>query len=99
MKHFIVDIRYTAPIEKIEQIVAQHRQYLQFGFDQGWLLFSGPKNPRTGGVVVARFPSHEEMEVFFKQDPYCINGCAEYTFTEFNPVKYQAWLKDWITAE
>ena len=96
MKHFIIDVHYIVPIEKIEQNVTQHRQFLQLGFDKGALLFSGPKNPRTGGIIVARFPSREEIERFFSQDPYQINGCAEYRYTEFEPVKYQNWLKDWV---
>ncbi len=29
MKHFLVDIQYTAPIEKIDEILPHHRAFLQ----------------------------------------------------------------------
>jgi len=57
MKHFIVEITFTAPIARIEEIVPQHRAFLQTGYDRAGCLMSGPKNPRTGGIVVARAPS------------------------------------------
>lgn len=60
---------------------------------------SGPLNPRTGGVVIARGESLEEISSFFKNDPYHINDAAEYFITEFNPVKSQNFLRDWISGE
>ena len=58
MKHFLVEITYTADIiDKIEVILPDHRAFLQTGYDRGWLLMSGPLNPRTGGIVIARAPS------------------------------------------
>jgi len=38
MKHFIVEITFTAPIARIEEIVPQHRAFLQTGYDRGWLF-------------------------------------------------------------
>ncbi|MEO8398330.1 MAG: YciI family protein [Ignavibacteriaceae bacterium] len=99
MKHFIIKINYTAPIEKIDKTLAEHRNFLQIGYDIGFLLCSGPQNPRTGGIVIARADSKEELELLFKKDPYQINSLAEYEFIEFNPVKHQDFLKDWINKE
>ena len=98
MKHFIIDLQYTAPIEIINQVVDQHRQFLQTGYDKGWLLFSGPKEPRTGGVIVARAPSLEDIEEFFDMDPYKTQNCARHSFFEFDPVKYQSFIKDWVSG-
>ncbi len=98
MKHFLVDIHYTAPIEKIDEILPLHRAFLQTGYDQGYLLCSGPKNPRTGGIVIARAESEDELRNFFKQDPYQQNQAARYAFIEFNPVKFQPFLEKWITG-
>jgi uncharacterized protein YciI len=96
MKHFIVDITFTSPLEKIDAILPKHREFLQTGYDKGLLLMSGPKNPRVGGVVVARAGSLEDIINFFSNDPYKLNGVADYNFTEFNPVKHQDFLKEWI---
>ena len=97
MKHFIIRIDYLVPLQKIEAILSEHRQFLQEGYDEGILLFSGPMNPRTGGIVGARSESVEEIQKFFSRDPFYTNKAAEYSFTEFDPVKHQDFLEEWIS--
>ncbi len=99
MKHFIVFIKYTAGLDKIDEILPEHRKFLQTGYDKGLLLFSGPMNPRTGGIAAARGQSADEIKSFFSNDPYSIGGCAEYNIMEFNPVKRQNFLDDWVNGE
>lgn len=99
MKHFLVDIQYTAPIEKIDEILPKHRAFLQIGYDQGYLLCSGPKNPRVGGVIIARAESEEELRKFFLLDPYQQQNAAQYIFIEFNPVKFQPFLEKWVAGQ
>jgi uncharacterized protein YciI len=96
MKHFLVEITYTAPIETIEAILPDHRAFLQTGYDRGWLLMSGPLNPRTGGIVVARAPSLDELQVFFRMDPYALNHVATHRIAEFAPVKRQPLMENWV---
>ena len=99
MKHFLVEIHYSAPLAIIDNLLVEHRKFLQTGYDRGWLLFSGPKNPRTGGIVIARAPDLKAIEKFFQDDPYYLHQAAEYTFVEFNPVKRQPFLEAWISSE
>jgi len=96
MKHFIVDIRYIAPISEIERVLARHRAFLSEGYEAGLLLMSGPKNPRKGGIVVARAESREAIEAFFARDPYALENVATHHFTEFSPVRRQAFLDEWV---
>ena len=98
MKHFIIEIIYTASLEKIANILPAHRAFLQTGYERGWLLLSGPMNPKTGGIVVARAPSLEELQAFFSADPYHLTGVAGHNFIEFDPVKHQPWLESWVTG-
>ncbi|MDR3575911.1 MAG: YciI family protein [Anaerolineaceae bacterium] len=98
MKHFIIEINYLVPAEQLGDITNQHRVFLQGGYDQGWLLCSGPRVPRTGGIVVGRAPALEDLQDFFKQDPYQVNGLATYNFIEFQPVKYNPFLEGWVSA-
>lgn len=97
MKHFLIEIEYTAPMEIINMIVGEHRQFLQTGYDKGWLLMSGPKSPKTGGLVIARAPSLQAIQEFFFNDPYQQHKAATYHFIEFDPVKHQSFLADWVT--
>lgn len=96
MKYFLIEITYTVPFSTLEPIVPEHRAFLQRGYDKGWLLLSGPMNPRTGGIVIARSPSQEDLQHFFAGDPYALRGFASYRFMEFEPVKYQPFLAEWI---
>jgi uncharacterized protein YciI len=96
-KFFCIEVTYRIPVEELGERVALHRAYLQIGYDQGWLLMSGPQNPKTGGMIIARAPSREAIVDFFSRDPYQVNGLADYRFVEFEPVKHQDLLKDWIS--
>ncbi len=96
MRHFIVSIDYKVPFEQLGDAVTRHRAHLQAGYDQGLLLMSGPREPRTGGLVVARAASLEDLQTFFTQDPYALEGLAEHRFQEFLPVKAAPWMADWV---
>ncbi len=98
MKHFIVELTYTVPVEQIGDTVTEHRSHLQIGFDRGWLLATGPKVPRTGGIIIARAPSLEELQAFFADDPYQKQNLATYRFVEFDPTRRQPFLDDWATS-
>ena len=96
MKHFLVDIHYTADADTIQRIRPAHRDFLQTGYDQGLLLMSGPKEPASGGIAIARANSIEEIRAFFAQDPYALAQAATHTITEFLPVKYAPLASPWI---
>jgi uncharacterized protein YciI len=96
MKHFIVDINYLVPAEQLADILPAHRAFLHTGYEKGILFMSGPKEPRTGGLAVARSESLKDLQEFFTQDPYHLNNVATHTFIEFNPVLRQSWLDDWV---
>lgn len=96
MKHFLVEINYLVSMDVLSPVVPEHRAFLQTGYDKGWLLMSGPINPRTGGVVIARSPSVDDLREFFRMDPYAVKGLAGYRFVEFEPVKRQPFLEDWV---
>ena len=99
MKHFLIDIEYSAPIEIIDMIVGEHRAFLQTGYDKGWLLMSGPKKSKTGGIVIARASSMQDIQEFFFHDPYQQHKVATYRFVEFDPVKRQPILEDWASVQ
>ncbi|HMW59395.1 MAG TPA: YciI family protein [Leptospiraceae bacterium] len=96
MKHFMIEVTYTVPIERIDEVTAEHRAFLQKWYDEGTLLMSGPQVPRTGGIILGKCESREKMEEIFSQDPFKLKGCAMYRIVEFNPVKHQEFLKTWL---
>ncbi|MDE1170169.1 MAG: YciI family protein [Verrucomicrobium sp.] len=96
MKHFYIEITYTAPLEVVAETLGVHRDFLQTGYDQGILLLSGPMNPRTGGFIVGRGDSLEEFQAFMADDPFLKKNVASYRFVEFVPVKHQPFLQEWF---
>lgn len=98
MKHFIIIIHYIDSVERVNEIRPRHRDFLEKGYKDGTVLFSGPQVPRTGGLIAARGKTVEEVKNFFSNDPYQKEKAAEYQFIEFEPVHYQQFMKDWIGA-
>ena len=96
MRHFIVTLHFQVPFETFGETIQRHRAFLQEGYDRGQLLMSGPQHPRTGGIVIARAESLEEITSYFEGDPYKQEGLAGHAFTEFTPVKSQELIRKWI---
>jgi len=98
MKHFIIETTYVAPMETVAEATPAHRAYLQTGYDRGLMLASGPQEPRVGGILLMRAAAREEIEQFLADDPFKLQGLATYRLIEFNPVKFQPFLQEWLSA-
>ncbi len=96
MRHFIVIINYTTDFAEIEPLVPEHRNHLQAAVDNGVILMSGPRIPRTGGFFIAKADSDVTIQNLIDNDPYRRAGVAEYQIVEFKPGKHQGFLADWI---
>jgi len=100
VKFFIAEMTYLAPIETIREGNAEHRAWLQKGYDLGLFLCSGPKSdPPVGGYLVARAESKAELEDMFAEEPFNKAGFGAMTFTEFQPVKRASWAEAWFNGE
>ncbi len=96
MKHYLVEITYNVPEAELGEAVAEHRSFLEIGYDRGWLLYSGLQIPHLGGIVIARAPTLLELRRFFDEDVYARRNLARYRFLEFEPTKWQPFLRDWV---
>jgi uncharacterized protein YciI len=79
--------KYTKPLEVIDTLLAEHRKFLDKYYKNSKFICSGPQNPRVGGVIVANVGTIDEARQIMKNDPFYINGAAEYQFIEFLPFK------------
>ena len=82
----IVDLTYIKPLSEVEKHVDAHREYLQEFYDKNMLIVSGPKQPKTGGVIVANL-SEEVMRGIIENDPFFKENIAEFRVISFDPVK------------
>lgn len=84
---FIISPTYTAELAQIEQHLAAHRQFLDRYYQAGVFLFSGRKEPRTGGIIIAQATDRSKVERIISEDPFHQAGIADYAITEFIPSK------------
>ncbi len=82
----IVDIVYKQDLVIVDKYLEDHRNFLQKYYDKNMLIASGPKDPRTGGIILANIDK-ESMEKLIKEDPFYQNNIADYKIISFDPVK------------
>ncbi|KTD20175.1 YciI family protein [Legionella londiniensis] len=93
---FIVLVSYKAPISEVDKYLQAHREFLDYYYKQGLLLASGPRVPRTGGVIIALTKDREYLEAILQKDPYHLAEISDYELIEFTPVKHRDEIKDII---
>ncbi|MHB1947677.1 MAG: YciI family protein [Gammaproteobacteria bacterium] len=93
---FIVTLTYLKPIEIVEQYLADHRNYLEEGYKKDYFIASGPKTPRTGGVIISQLTDRGLLESIIEKDPFFTNNIAKFDIIEFTPVKYHQNFKQFI---
>ncbi|WCN39181.1 YciI family protein [Aneurinibacillus uraniidurans] len=85
---FLVVLKYIQPLEKVEAYLEEHVAFLNKYYEQSRFIFSGRRNPRTGGVILANVNTEAEIQAIIKEDPFYVNEIAEYDVIEFIPTKY-----------
>ena len=99
MKNFLIETTDIAPINKEEEWLPRHMEYLKLGYDRGILLCCGPKVPRSGGIIIARADSYAEIDEFLANDPFFINQITTYRIIEFNPVNKIPLMNEWFDGK
>jgi uncharacterized protein YciI len=86
--YVIAVIRYRRPIEEVVKHQDAHRAYLGSLKRKGWLVASGPLDPRSGGAALFRLPDgtpDAELLSIRDQDPYVREGVAQWELLPWNP--------------
>ncbi|MGF1431457.1 YciI family protein [Kitasatospora sp. LaBMicrA B282] len=84
---FVVTLTYTAPLDRIDELIPDHVAWLDRYYEAGIFLASGRRVPRTGGVILAQAESAAQLEAVLAEDPFGRAGVAEYQVVEFLPTK------------
>ncbi|KNX39582.1 hypothetical protein VV01_18075 [Luteipulveratus halotolerans] len=82
---FVLDVTYPAGPEAVDPHLEAHRAWLREQYAAGTLLASGRKEPRTGGIILARAADRASVERLIEGDPFTRAGVAAYAITEFAP--------------
>ena len=81
-------VRYRRPIQEVLKHVEAHRAYLRGLKEKGWLLASGPLDPRNGGALLLRLPDDDvakHMDRVRDDDPFVRAGVAQYEIWPWAP--------------
>ncbi len=85
---FIAILTYKKPLEEVDRFLQTHRDYLAEHYAAGDFIASGPQNPRIGGVIMMKADNRASVDAIISQDPFNINGIADYQIVEFNPTMF-----------
>ncbi len=88
VKYYIIHISYVVPLEKVVEHTPEHRAYLKTQYEAGRMIFSGPREPRTSGVLFARAEEQSTIDEMIANDPFKIHGVGSYDVIEIKPVMW-----------
>lgn len=90
---FVIDIEYVIPRDEALPHLEAHMAFIRDYMDKGVFLVSGPKEPLSGGVIIALAKDRDTVEAIADGDPLFVNGCTRHHITEFKPTSAQPGLK------
>ena len=82
---FVIELLYTASLDKIDAHMTAHVQFLKKHYASGQFVISGRKIPREGGIILAVGESREKVEALVREDPFVSRGLADFRVIEFRP--------------
>lgn len=84
---WFIESTYLKSGDELAAVTPLHRAWLDQHYVSGVFITSGRKVDGTGGVLLAQAESEQQLRDIFKDDPFVVNGCSEYRYVAFNPVK------------
>jgi uncharacterized protein YciI len=80
---FILELTYTAPLERVDEVLSDHLDWLKTHYATGIFIASGRKVPREGGVILAVGADRASIEAITATDPLVLAGVCDYRLTQF----------------
>ncbi|MCD2324056.1 YciI family protein [Sphingomonas sp. IC-56] len=80
----VVLLSYKVDIAEIDRLRPAHVEWLKQSVADGRLMLAGRQVPVTGGMFLAR-GSMDEVKAWAAQDPFALEGAADYQFIEVAP--------------
>jgi uncharacterized protein YciI len=80
---YVLSLDYIVPLGEVDRVRDAHMTWIAEQYAAGRLFASGPKVPRTGGVILARAMPRDELDDVIASDPFTREGVAAYDVLEF----------------
>ncbi len=78
--HYVIDLTYIVPLEQVDPHVEEHMAVLRRHAETGTIMASGPKSPRTGGIIVTHDVEESAVQALINDDPF-----QQYELTGLRP--------------
>ncbi len=75
---YAILLTYTRPIEEVNQHLEPHKAWLVENVRQGRVIFAGPLESKTGGMVLACCADRDALEAMMAQDAFILHKVASY---------------------
>jgi uncharacterized protein YciI len=85
---FILVSEYLKSADEVDLHLPNHRTWIKRGYDSGHILFSGRLVPATGGAIVLRAASRDEVVALISTDPYVQHDLVRYEIHEVAETPY-----------
>ncbi len=82
---FLVLLNYKRPLEDVQKSLTEHNIFLKKYYDKGYFLLSGGNHSRTGGILLAKASSKDELTSILCLDPFYTYELADFDIVEFAP--------------
>ncbi|MGX6604505.1 YciI family protein [Micromonosporaceae bacterium Da 78-11] len=79
--------KYVAPLDEVDQLRDQHLAYIEGLEKRGLVVSAGRQDPPVGGVLLFDVDTEAEALELIADDPYVLQGVAEYTPTGWKPTR------------
>jgi uncharacterized protein YciI len=84
---FIVLLRFSDNMDKADQFLEGHKDWIKRGFDDGVFLLVGSLKPKAGGGIVTHNTSLCDLQYRVSTDPFVAENVVEATIQEIIPSK------------
>ncbi|MCW6512162.1 YciI family protein [Lichenifustis flavocetrariae] len=84
---FLVTSTYLASSEAIQHRLPEHRAWIDTHYANGTFFLSGRLVPPTGGFMLVRGISRDDLEGLLATDPFRLNGLLAHTIVELAPTR------------
>ena len=85
---FILISEYLKSAADVDLQLENHRSWIQLGYESGRILFSGRLVPGTGGAIVLRADSRNEVVDLIQTDPYVQHNLVRYAVHEVSETAF-----------
>jgi uncharacterized protein YciI len=82
---FVLLPTYRAPLEEVDALLEEHRDWLDEHIEAGRFLLAGRQQPRDGGFILAADGDRRELEHIAATDPFSTAGLVNYQVLEVLP--------------